>query len=170
MRFIQPHKDCASGITLIEIILVIAIMSATLSLGLFVNMNSHRGETFRGGRDLLIATLEHARAQAVNNICLGTGCSDGKPHGVHIDTDGNNLVKSYVLFQGEPYNSTDPLNTTIDISGNISRNISLLSGSDVDIYFRQLSGDSNPASMTLSNSVETSIITINSESRITWTN
>lgn len=169
-KFTQLYRNYRAGITLIEIILVIGIMSITASLGLFVNANSHQGNTFRSSRDLLIATLEHARAQAVNNICLGSECVNGKTHGVHIKTDGNGFITSYILFQGEPYDSADPLNTRIDVSGNTSRNVSLSLGSDVDIYFGQLSGDSNPASITLTNDIETSIITINSEGRITWTN
>lgn len=166
----QPYANRAAGITLIETILVIAVMSITLSLGLFVNVNEYRGNTFRSSRDLLIVSLQHARSQAMNNICLGTRCSDGKPHGVHINADNNNYVISYVMFQGESYDLADPLNSLIDVSENISRNISLLSGSVLDIYFEQLSGNSTPAELTLSSGVESSVITINPEGRITWTN
>lgn len=169
MGLFNSRKNHESGITLIEIILVVAIMSAAISLT-FVDSDNHRGVSFRSSRDLLVASIQHSRAQAMNNICLGAGCSDGKPHGVHINTDGNGFVTSYVIFQNAIYDFADSTNAVIDVGGNASRNVSLLSGSVANIYFEQLSGDSIPASLTLSNGVENSIITINSEGRITWTN
>ena len=164
------NKNQISGISLIEVIIVVAIMLMILTFGLSAAGDSRQGNTFRASRDLLISALQHARSQAINNICLGATCANGKPHGVHIGIDSDRKMTGYVIFQGMSYDPADSLNTSINISGNTSRNISLAIGSDTDIYFEQLSGNSISALMKLSSGIENSIININPEGAIKWTN
>jgi len=59
-------------------------MGIITAFGLVMNMNAFRGFSFRNDRDTMVAALQKARSQAINNICLGTGCTDGKPHGVYF--------------------------------------------------------------------------------------
>src|ERR1700690_15728 len=104
------------GITLIEVIVVIALVAIVSSFGLFISMDNYNDSSFRNERDLFISALMHARAQAMDNTCLDTStvnCTDGKEHGVYIDKTGNDVVTDYVIFQGATYNAEDPTNEII---------------------------------------------------------
>ena len=132
-------------------------------LALFVSMETYHGSSFRSDRDLLVAALQHARAQAMNNICLGTGCTDGKPHGVYIQSD------KYIVFQGGTYNSSDSNNAEFDSTITTTKTPSTL-----EIVFSQLSGTtscSNECAVTLTDqSGHVSIATTTAEGRIYWSN
>ena len=125
---------------------------------LFVSQETYRGSNFRSDRDLLVATLQRARAQAMNNICFGT-CTDGKPHGVHIESD------KYIVFQGSTYDSSDSNNATFQSTITTAKTPSTL-----DIVFSQLSGTTTAIAVTLVGGGHTSVISIGSEGQITWTN
>jgi len=129
-------------------------------LALFVSMETYRGSSFRSDRDLLVAALQHARAQAMNNICFGTGCADGEAHGVHIQSD------KYIVFQGSIYDSSDLNNAAFDSTITTTKTPATL-----NILFSQLSGNSTPATITLTD-VEghTSAISVSAEGQISWTN
>jgi prepilin-type N-terminal cleavage/methylation domain-containing protein len=163
--------DGFSGFTMIEIAVVIGLLAIIASLSLFISTESYKGNNFRNERDLLVTSLQHARAQSINNVCVGN-CgtpADGKPHGVHIVDDGNGHISQYVVFQGITYNPTDPMNSIVDVKGKISQILS--HGGLTDIYFSQLSGNANPTgSINLYDGVSTSTITIGREGQILWTN
>jgi Tfp pilus assembly protein FimT len=155
----RREKNRSSGFTLLEILIVIAMSMLVGGFALFVSMETFRGSTFHSDRNLLVATLQRARAQAVNNVCIGV-CTDGKPHGVHIQSD------TYVLFQGSSYSASDPLNAVFESSVTTIKTPATL-----DIVFSQLSGATSAATVTLSDAAgRSSVITINAEGQITWTN
>ena len=134
------------------------IFSSIAGVALLVSMNSYRGTTFNNDRNLLVATLAHARAQAINNICLGSGCADGKKHGVHIQSD------AYIAFQGTTYNPADATNARFDSSTLISK-----SGL-TDIIFSQLSATTTTiGDIVLSLNERISTTTIGSNGTIVWT-
>ena len=87
-----------AGMTLAEVIVVMAILSIVAAISLAVSMDSYRGYAFRGDRDMLVAVLQKARSQAINNICRGSSCTNGKPHGVHFASPGQ-----YVIFEGTDF-------------------------------------------------------------------
>lgn len=156
------------GFTLLEILITIGLLAIVASLGLFVSMESYHNSSFHNERDLFISALQHARAQAVNNVCIGLSCTEGQPHGVHIVTTAG-TVTHYIVFQGTTYNSVDPLNTVIDVGKNISQNLQVTGMTDV--YFDQLSASTTPTTITLQNNLgESSVITIGNEGQISWTN
>ncbi|MES2087831.1 MAG: type II secretion system protein [Patescibacteria group bacterium] len=155
------------GITLIEIIIVTALLGVVASLGLFVSTRDYQNSSFRNQRDMLVLALQHSRAQSMHNVCLGN-CTDGAAHGVHLEISSGKLLK-LIMFQGKIYNTTDSLNVPIDVGKNISQAIDATG--PVDIYFEQLSADANPASIILSDETSaSSTITIGSEGQISWTN
>ena len=162
-------KNLNGGFTLMEVIIVVGLIGMIFGLTAFVSINSYRGSSFRNERDALIGVLGRARNQAMNNTCLG-GCTDSKPHGVHI------TVNDYTIFQGATYNSADPLNEVIKKDSSISIQ-GLGTTSFTDVIFTQLSGDistlpSGIWDLTLINVTtgQNSKITTASYGQITWTN
>jgi Tfp pilus assembly protein FimT len=164
-RKISTHNR---GVTLIEILVVMAMLIIIGGLSLFVSNETYRGNNFRTERDLFVSLLQHARAQAVNNVCVGNSCTDGQAHGVHIVVNASGHVQSFVNFQGTNYNATDTLNVVTDVAGHISQAISLSGARDFD--FEQLSGDTTATSTILFDGVSTSTVTTQSEGQINWTN
>jgi prepilin-type N-terminal cleavage/methylation domain-containing protein len=166
----KNNPDYKAGFTLMELLIVISLLTIIASLGLFVSMQTLNNSSFHSGRDLYVTALEHARAQAINNICTGTSCIDGLPHGVHIETDVNGNVTRFIAFQGASYNSADTINSPADIGNNVSRHLKAVGLTNIS--FEQLSGNvSATGTVTFSDGTgEGSVVTIGSEGQISWTN
>ena len=143
-----------------ELVIVIGLLTAIVGISMLASIDMYRAHLFRGDRDMLIGVLQKARSRAMNNICLGSGCSDGKPHGVHFEAG------EYVLFQGTSYSASDPLNEHFSVNDNVA-----ISGL-ADVVFSQLSGDAAPeGDITIADDAgHTSVITVNNEGQILWTN
>jgi prepilin-type N-terminal cleavage/methylation domain-containing protein len=158
--------DTRRGFTLIEVIVVLALVTIIGGYSLTFGIDSLQRTTFHSDRDILIAALQRARAQAVGNICLGSTCVDGKSHGVHIIDDAQGNVVSYTIFQGLNYGAEPALNDVIKSNPNTKH-----TGAS-DILFEQLSGDANPSGdITLTDvNDRSSTITVGSEGEIRWSN
>src|SRR5271154_5232788 len=91
------HKNFSSGFTLLEILVVMGILTVVAGFGLALSLDGYRDYLFRDERDTVIGALQKARSQAINNVCLGSGCSDGVPHGVFLQNS------QYTIFQGASY-------------------------------------------------------------------
>jgi len=160
------------GFTLIEMMLVVALITILGGLGLYFGLDSLRGYSFRSDRDVLASVLQHARAEAVSNVCRGGGCQDGKPHGVAIKP--SDYPDSYVIFQGSSYDSRTAEDKNYDAIFDAPR--ATKHGGSVneieEIVFDRLSGNVNtPGEMTLIDATgRTSVISINSEGQILWSN
>lgn len=154
------------GFTIIEMLIVVGLISIIGGLGLYLGFDSLRGYSFRSDRDVLVSTLQHARAEAIANVCRGDSsvCSDGKPHGVKILSD------KFVIFQGTSYATRDSAYDA-DIDFNHST-IFPSDGSLTEAVFNRLSGDvDTPGFITLNDSgTHESKIEINSEGQILWSN
>ncbi len=155
--FIQTN----TGFTLIEIITVMGIFALVMAgLSAVTSMDTFRGYDWHGNRNLIISTLQKARSQAVNNMCFGAGCTDGLPHGVHLESG------KAIVFQGNSYIAGNSINEIIPISTNI-----ILAGLS-DVVFKELTGNvTTVGTINLSDStLHSSVVDINSEGRISWTN
>ena len=143
-----------------ELVIVIGLLTAIVGISMLASIDMYRAHLFRGDRDMLISVLQKARSRAMNNICLGSGCSDGKSHGVHFESG------EYVIFQGTSYSAPDPLNERFSVNDNV-----VISGL-LNVVFSQLSGDAAPeGDITIADDAgHTSVITINGEGQILWTN
>lgn len=153
------------GFSLIEIVVVIGLFSIIAAFGLFVSMDDLRGYRFHTERDVVVSVLHKARSQAVNNMCFGGGCTDGKPHGVHF------MAGQYVIFQGSTYATRD---TALDEVVPQEDGATTVTG-PTDVIFAQLSGmvTTNPSTagaVTVAGPSRTSVITVGPEGTITWTN
>ena len=160
MKLPTALKDKNAGFTLIEIALVIGLVTVVASVGMFFDFDSFRAHSFYADRDTLISTLQHARAEAISNICRGS-CDNGLPHGVKILSD------RFIIFQGADYVSADHNQDAV-----IDANINIEHGGLDEIVFSQLSGDTVfPGEIVLTDNLggRKSIISINSEGQILWT-
>lgn len=143
---------------MLEVLLVIGMFAVFAGFGLLVSMETYRGSNFHADRALLVSLLERARAQSMSNMCSGATCTDGAPHGVHIE------AAKYVLFEGASYSSTDPENASFDADPSSSHSFA------GDVLFTQLSGTTTGATITLSGGGRSSVLIVSPEGRITWTN
>jgi prepilin-type N-terminal cleavage/methylation domain-containing protein len=145
------------GFTLMEMLIVIGLVGVLASVALFMDVNSYRGDAFRGEVNALGLALQTSRADALNNI-------NQSKHGVAIHPGG---YDGYVIFQGNSYATR---NLAFDES--IKANYSVTFGATpTEIIFDQLSGDANydgDVTMTDSQRNMTAVITINHEGKISW--
>jgi prepilin-type N-terminal cleavage/methylation domain-containing protein len=133
----EKYNKSKSGFTLIEISVVIAILIILLSTGLYFGINNLFGNYFRSDKDILISSLQRARAEAIYNICRGNSitCTDGtltdngEPHGVKI------LENKYVIFQGIKYGEGNKYNIDVRADYKVSY------GGVNEVIFDQLSGN-----------------------------
>ncbi len=159
------------GFTLIEILVVIGILAIIASFGLFFSMENYRGSSFRDERDLLVSTLQHSRAQAVNNVCFGSPCPDGKPHGIHFFPKGDPSDDRFVVFQGASFHDTADDALVDEVIKFDNRAVYIDTSLPVDIIFDRLSGNSDDKSIILKDDAgHTSTVDINQAGRIDWTN
>ncbi len=172
LNFKRRLTKTSAGFTLIEVIIVIAIISFVAAFGLTLNINDWDGFSFRSDCDAIINALLLARSRAVNNICLGSDCADGKPHGIYF----NNSSRQIVVFQGDSYNDHDPANEKIELE---NKSISVFAadenGSVIDkVVFEQLSGGLKGGSDLITiklndvSSWRTAVIQINKVGRIDY--
>jgi prepilin-type N-terminal cleavage/methylation domain-containing protein len=153
-----------NGFTLIELLVVIAILGIIVKLAVPISMIDFHTYSFRDERSKIITALQKVRSQSMNNICLGTTCTDGMSHGIHFETG------DYVIFQGSIYNPLDPTNERM------SENSAITTRGVSDVIFAQLSGDASTTPNGIWNVVvddttgNTSTLTFNTEGEITWTN
>lgn len=157
------------GVSLIEILVVVAIFAIIAAFGMMLSFDSYRSSNFRNDRNLLIAALQRARAQSMNNICLGTCAgNEGMKHGVKIITPAPPATPTYVIFQ-----TTDSYTSGRDAAQDVvfqAAPATTRTDSD-EVVFEQLTGAiPTQVTMTLTGSGRTSVITINTQGAISWTN
>ena len=154
------------GYTMIELVIVFALISLGLALTLFISMGDYTRSSFNDERDVILSTLYKARSQSINNMCFGDSCTDGKTHGVYFGTAGQ-----YVVFQGDSYATRDA-----DVDEIITANGKAVSVSGItEVTFGRLRGDAsvtplNTALTVQNTSGNVSVITVEPEGRIWWTN
>ncbi len=145
-----------SGVTIIEVLIVIGIFGILAAIGLVFGMDFFRTYSTSSEKINLVSALSKARARSVSNI-------KGHEHGVHI------TGTQYVLFQGD-----GPNLTWVDRITNLDEPIPVKTGvttGNQDIIFDQLSGNTNcssDCSMTLSGQGRSTIVTVNRQGAILW--
>jgi prepilin-type N-terminal cleavage/methylation domain-containing protein len=146
------------GFTLAEIVIVVGIIAMSAGLLSLADIGQLLSGSFRSDRDALVVLLQHARAQAMANVCMGNACTGGVAHGVKI------IPNQFVLFQGDTYATREPEYdaTTAYYSVVIA---------DGEVVFEPLSGDASATTITVADisGQRTSIISIGNEGQIFWT-
>ncbi|HEY9585496.1 MAG TPA: prepilin-type N-terminal cleavage/methylation domain-containing protein [Candidatus Paceibacterota bacterium] len=163
-KILRPiARGCSqAGFTLIEILVVVALLATISGFGLIVGMDSYRGYAFRADRDTLVSLLQRARSQSINNICIGASCTNGKPHGVFIDATSG----QYILFQGAAYATRDSVVDEVTGVSPLVKHSGL-----TEVVFAQLSGDaSSTGDIILSGTAgQVSTTSVNAVGQIAWT-
>ena len=144
------------GLTLIEIVIVLAILTLLLSIGLVVNLNYLKNDLLRAEQKTIISVLQKARSKSLNNLF-------GVPYGFCY------IAPNYVIFRDTPgtrcvtgvsSNILTPAN--IKIAGNSG---TLFPGT---VIFSQLSGTTTAASIHITDGIKSADITLNYEGTIIW--
>ncbi len=140
------------GLTLIEVLIVVAIIVTISGLGLFVGLDFYKTHALNSERDIIVSILMKTRNKAANNF-------NESPHGVYIDSDG------YTIFQGASYALR---NQSYDEF--IKRTNAVSASGLQEMVFEQLTGSLTTAAgdVTLSNGIKSTNISLNSEGRINW--
>lgn len=140
-----------NGFTLVEIVIVVAILAVVLGLGYFVGFDFYKNYALHSEKDILISVLRKARSQALNNV-------GATAHGVYIGDS------SYTIFYGPSFVSR---NSQYDENIRKAPGISL-SGLN-EVVFAPLTATSTASStIILSNNQNSFFIDINYEGRINW--
>jgi prepilin-type N-terminal cleavage/methylation domain-containing protein len=148
------------GFSLIEITVVLGMFAIVGSLALLMSMQSYSGYSFHTTQQLLVTTLQKARSEALANVCVGTSCTDGVSHGVHIEPD------ELVLFQGNVY---DPNNLT-NVHLPLSNAKITINGNDI-IFAPLTASVSVPGDILITDAKgRVSTTTVGAEGQISWTN
>jgi prepilin-type N-terminal cleavage/methylation domain-containing protein len=136
------------GFTLIEILLVIAILVILVSVTLpkFAEMRAH--QVLRAAVEDITSVLNKARSQTLASL-------ESSEYGVHFEAD------SVTIFKGDTYSVSDPDNQVIDIVSPASISSISLTGGTSNIYFARLTGaPSATGSVTVENGITTKTISV----------
>lgn len=146
---------------MIEMLAVIAIMTVIFGFGLSAAMNSFYNSSFREDRDAAVAALRRARLRAINNVCAGVSCKDGKRHGVYFDSANRRLT----IFQGNNYADRDMEVDEIIMFENAATSLD----SSEAVVFDRISGNvATPVAIAILNGVRIVTISVNSVGRIDY--
>lgn len=149
------------GFSLIETVVVLAILGVILSFGLATSLDSLRATIFRSERQNILTALERARSKSMNNYLQS-------PHGTCLDNLNPNKP-IYVVFP-YPYTTTNPNNEYIEgnkaVEINSTPNIFFCANGG--IIFSQLSGKTSNVSISIKEEGRITTIAVNQEGRINW--
>jgi len=156
-KSIKDLQNKNFGFTLIEILIVVAILSIIMGLGLFFSIDSYKGYIFLSERDNIVNVLEKARNRALIN-------QYGVPHGVCYD----DKESEYILFGGAVFDAFDERNENISGSKIVQISGFPLCGSGNEILFSELSAETSDNQINLTGGRKDFNITINKEGGINW--
>ncbi len=115
------------GITLLEIIIVIAIIGILVAVALPQLSKIKNAQIIKGAGEDVLSVLNKARSQTLASL-------NSTEYGVHFETN------KVIIFSGTVYNAGNVSNVVENISvPAIISTISLVGGA-VDVYFNRLSG------------------------------
>jgi prepilin-type N-terminal cleavage/methylation domain-containing protein len=152
-------RNAQKGLTVIEVLVVLGIMTIVGGFALVVSLTAYRGSSRHAGRATFVAALQHARAESIDDICEGSACVAGAPHGVSLQAD------HYVLFQGPSYLARD---ASVDEA--IPADPGLAHSGLSEVVFMNASGDAAQAGDIILTDPDghVSTTTIGSEGQISW--
>ena len=141
----------AHGFTLIEVIVVVAIVGIIAALIPFLNFGVYGRNSFDADRDILVSIMQRARARAINNI-------EESRHGVYV------APGAWTLFQGDSFASRDISEVEV-----IQTNPRLSYSGLTEVVFDELTARTNtPGNITITDGIRTETISINYEGGISW--
>ncbi len=100
------------GFTLIEIILVMAIIATLLGLGSVNLLSSQNKSSLATSVNTLISDLKSQQLKAMSGDTEGRGVADS--YGIYFQSG------SYTLFHGTTYSASDPANFTVSLNPDLT--------------------------------------------------
>jgi len=158
------------GFTLPEVLIVMTLVAALAGVTYIVSIGSLRSVIRRADTGGLLVALLHARAQAINGMCTGGGmltCTGAVAQGVHIQTDPNGMVESFIVFQGHSFVADDPANAVFFAN----RALHLSPASDFsEVSFAPFSGKASAAGTMrlVDDQGRSEIVAVGDEGQISW--
>jgi len=146
----RTSNQSGGGFTLIEILVVLALITAIASLGVTAGIDSYQRFLFRSNVDTATSLLQKARSSAIHNI-------GETNHGVDFD----HVPEKFVLFRGSSYLTRD---SSFDLL--VDRNKAITPSGLSEVVFEQLSGETADGDIVLTDGVRTTTIEINHEGGI----
>ena len=147
------ERSESNGFTLIEILVVIALITTIASIGIVAGIDSYQRFLFWSNVDAAISLLQKARSSAIHNM-------NETSRGVYFCDPAK-----FVLFRGATYDVTSPSNFPVDKSGAVTVTSC---PSPNEIVFAQLSGETVDTNIVLTDGVRSTAIEINHEGGINW--
>jgi prepilin-type N-terminal cleavage/methylation domain-containing protein len=151
------RRKFAPGFSLIEILVVIGLVAAVMTLGLFMSMDTMRGTHFRSEQQVQVSALMKARSRAISNVHQSAW-------GVCYAAPG------YIIFRGQTYAAGAATNETV--AGDPGVGYAALPGSFAcgsgAVVFSQLAGTTTPIELALTQAGRTATTTIHYEGTIIW--
>ena len=154
----KPSTCVHTGFSLIEVLIVIALVGIILSMGMLIGQSSIGRSYVYAERDTLVSLLTTARAQSLANM-------NESAHGVYISST------STTLFEGSSYllrkKSQDRI---VPNSSSVQTLPPPLYTMPYYILFAQVSGNvtNGSGTTTLTDGASSSTIQINTAGRINW--
>ncbi len=118
-----------SGFSLIEIMVVIALMAVLVNISFGYELSSYQRTQSAADRELLLAALRRARAEAQAGVCSRM-CATPPPQGLYITS------KDITFFEGQSYATR--ASSTDDAIPFAAREVLAL---PVEVLFEPISGD-----------------------------
>lgn len=153
LRAYEPRAAERRGFTILEIIVVVAILTIVFGYAVGAGSNFYFNQALIGERDSLVGMLRSARNRALDNV-------NQLSHGVYVSTS----TGRYIVFDGASYASR---NQAYDLA--FPKSGAVAASGPVEIVFAALDGTSNVSgTITLTASAGSANISVNSEGRISW--
>lgn len=152
------------GFTLVEILLVMAIVSSLFAISI-VNLNNLQQNTYQNTSEELF--LSDLKLQQLKSMTGDNNTSAAvEPFGIYFGTN------TYTLFRGDTYSASDPENFTIELNPNLT--FASVEFANSQIIFAKNSGEivgftDGNNTITINNSITgtNSVITLNKYGVIT---
>ncbi len=116
-----------AGVTLIELLLVIAIMATVSALAMPLVSGASRASDLDASASIAVNSLSEAQTSAMSG-------KNPRRFGVHFETS------KFVFFRGASYNPADPDNDIHDLSQQVQITSVAISGGGSDIHFSDYRG------------------------------
>lgn len=145
----------ANGFTLIEMLIVLALIGAVASMGMFASFALYNEGGAESERDAIVMLLVRARSGSMDALY-------GAAHGFCLDSDAGEYRTFRVPYGPDTLEASEARAGAVTVVGIPE------CGSGSEIVFEQLSGATAPTAITMSEGGETYQIALNEAGTIVW--